>query len=79
MADYTSERTFQDEIVSHLTQNGWLVSNGEGYDQETALYTEDVIGFVQETQPDAWEKLCKHYPQDPEKALIRAVTNQVWG
>ena len=77
MSDQSNERAFQDEIISHLTANGWMLGKSGDYDRERALYPEDVIGFVRETQPEAWEKLARHYPQDTEKALLSAVTRQL--
>ena len=49
----------------------------ENYDRERAQYSEDVIAFVKETQPDAWDKLSKQYPKDPEKALLDSVSRQL--
>ncbi|MEC5129544.1 type I restriction endonuclease [Verrucomicrobiales bacterium BCK34] len=77
MSKSAAERAFQSEIVKHLTGTGWLEGKSAHYDRERALYPEDVIGFVKETQPEAWEKLSKQYPKDPEKALLDAVARQL--
>jgi len=30
--------------------NGWLLGKSENYNRELALYEEDLLGFVQDTQ-----------------------------
>ncbi len=52
---------FEDEICRHLAANGWLYAEGDAgrYDRELALFPDDVLAWVQETQPDAWEALTR--------------------
>ena len=45
-----NELTFQNDIISQLKANGWLVGDPKNYNRELALYSEDLLGFVQETQ-----------------------------
>lgn len=51
------ERYFEDYIVKQLALGGWKVGSSSGYDQNYALYTEDLVSWVQATQPKRWEKL----------------------
>lgn len=54
------EKAFEDEICHHLAGHGWLYSpNSDGYDRERALFGEDVFAWLQETQPEQWEKVVK--------------------
>ena len=63
MADY-NEEPFEAEICDHLAANGWLYSeNSEDYNRERALFPDDVIGWLAETQPDELAKAV-----DPEGA-----------
>jgi len=68
---------FQNDIIEQLLANGWLLGEPAGYNRERALYESDLLGFVQETQPEQWQKYCKLYPNDPEKALLERVTHQL--
>ena len=77
MSDKTNERTFQEEVVSDLLQNGWLLGEPSGYNRELALYGEDLIGFVQDAQPKQWEKYCGLYPGNPEAKLLEKVAAQL--
>jgi AraC-like DNA-binding protein len=42
-----------------------------------ALYPEDVVGFVKDTQPEQWEKFCTLYPSAPEQKFLERVAEQL--
>ena len=47
-------------IAEHLAAHGWLYStNDKGYDKERALFPEDVLGWLRETQPEQVDKVIK--------------------
>lgn len=71
------EIIFQDEMIAQMVAAGWQLGTPAGYDRERAIYTEDLIGFVKETQDDTWQKHCKNYPGNPEQKLIERVTTQL--
>lgn len=73
MPDPTRERIFQDEMVAQMVASGWKTGKGEGYDRVRALYTQDVLAFVQTTQPKEWEKLARVYPQEAERYFLDAL------
>jgi len=77
MTDRSNELTFQNEIIEQMIVNGWMLGKPEGYNRELALYEEDLIGFVQETQPKQWEKYCKLYPGNAERKLLERVASQL--
>ena len=70
MAD-PREAAFQQDIITAMTAQGWLVGKSSGYNRTTALYTEDLLSYFQTAWPDRWQKLCKNNPQDPEGLLIQ--------
>ena len=77
MTEKSRERIFQDDILRELQENGWRLGSSTDYNPELALYPEDVIGYIRESQAEQWQRFCKHYPQDPENALLRSVANQL--
>lgn len=77
MATSASERTFQDDIIKQMQANGWLLGEPAGYNRELALYPQDLVGFVQDTQNEQWQRYCKLYPNDPEKHLLERVARQL--
>lgn len=52
------EGRLQDEIAAHLEAHGWLRSiNSAGYDKQRALFPEDVLGWLQDTDPESYERI----------------------
>ena len=70
MASKHQEIHFESDIVAHLTAHGWLEGDPAKYDRELALYPEDVLGWVQDTQPKTWEKLKAAKNGKTEAALL---------
>lgn len=73
----TYESVFQADIVTQMQAHGWQVGHASGYTAETALYEQDVLGFVQTTQPQEWEKFCRTHPIDSERHFIAALVKQL--
>lgn len=71
------ERIFQDEIISALNMNGWRLGDPKKYNRELALYEEDLLGFVQESQPKMWAKYVKNYGDKADARLIQKVAEQL--
>lgn len=72
-----SELTFQNDMIGQMLANGWQLGTPAGYNRELALYEEDVLGFVQETQDEQWQKFCKLYPNNPEAKFLERVASQL--
>jgi type I restriction enzyme R subunit len=51
------ERYFEEYVVKQLAARGWKVGETSGYDQNHALYPEDLVAWIEATQPKKWEKL----------------------
>jgi len=71
------EDVFQNDIINQMVANGWRLGSPTGYNRELALYEEDVLGFVQETQDEQWQKYRKLYPHNPEKHFLERVAGQL--
>ena len=56
MSDQATERVFQNDIIKQMLANGWQLGAPEKYNRELALYPEDLMGFVQQTQDAQWHK-----------------------
>lgn len=72
-----NELPFQSDMIDHLVANGWLLGKPENYNRELALYPEDLLGFVQDTQDEQWQKFCALYPTNPEQKFLERVANQL--
>lgn len=71
MSNKHREIRFEDDIVEHLTAHGWLLGDWKNYDRELALYPEDLVGWLKETQSKEWEKLQTN--SDAERGLLARV------
>ena len=61
---------FEDHVVEQLADSGWLVGEHAKYDRTRALYPEDVIGWIQDSQPETWEKLSRLNGAGVENAVL---------
>lgn len=77
MSSKPNELTFQNDMIRQLQANGWLLGKPEHYNRELALYSEDLLGFVKDTQDEQWQKFCKLYPNDPDKKFLERVASQL--
>ena len=60
------EKHFEAHIVHQLAARGWLVGETSSYDQNYALYPEDLVEWIKTTQPQKWGKLLA---QNGDKAV----------
>lgn len=67
-----TEINFEVEICDHLAANGWLYAAGDAskYDRQRALFPDDVLAWVQETQPKAWEAVVKNHGAQAGETLL---------
>lgn len=73
------ELSFETEICEHLAKHGWLHAEGDAgaYDRARALFPADVLAWVQETQPKAWEILSKNHGAKAEETLLNRLRDQI--
>ena len=77
MSDQTAERIFQGNIINQLLASGWQLGSPDKYSRELALYSEDALGFVQETQDAQWQKFRANHPKDTEQKFLELVAAQL--
>ncbi|WLD15233.1 type I restriction endonuclease subunit R [Planctellipticum variicoloris] len=77
--DVHKEIAFEVEICQHLAAHGWLYSEGDAaeYDRTKALFPADVLAWVQETQPAAWEALTKSHGSQAAEVLLTRLQESV--
>ncbi len=73
------EISFEEEICGHLGANGWFYVAGDAsaYDRTRTLFPGDVITWVRETQPKAWEALEKGHGANAEIVLLDRIRKQL--
>ncbi|MCF6764201.1 DEAD/DEAH box helicase family protein [Thiotrichales bacterium 19S3-7] len=76
-SNQTKETQFQSDVIQQLLKNGWCLGKSKNYNRKLALYEEDILGFVKETQPKQWQKYCELYPNNPEQNFLERVATQL--
>jgi type I restriction enzyme R subunit len=72
MTDLHREARLEEAICTHLSAHGWLYDPAAAarHDRARGLFTEDLLAWVQETQPEAWQALAKAH--GPAAATVLA-------
>ena len=73
------EINFEAEIAQHLASNGWLYAEGDhqAYDRARALFPADLLAWIQESQPEAWEVLQKNHGSGATDTLLNRLRAQL--
>jgi type I restriction enzyme R subunit len=73
------EIQLETEICQHLASNGWLYVEGDAakYDRTRALFPDDVIAWVQATQPKEWEAIVKNHGSQASETLLSRLRDQI--
>ena len=73
MSDLHKEHHFETEICECLATQGWLYAENDAsrYDRALALFPDDVIGWIQQTQPKAWDVLTKNHGAQASAVLCK--------
>jgi type I restriction enzyme R subunit len=73
------EISFEAEICQHLKANGWLYAEADAtkYDRGRALFPSDVLSWVQDAQPQAWETLSGNHGAQAGETLLARLRDQL--
>ena len=74
----TTEHTFETAIVESLVQHGnYTQGNAPDYSPELGLFKYEVIAFLQDTQPKAWEKITAVHGADADNRIIQRLFKEL--
>jgi type I restriction enzyme, R subunit len=67
-----TEIHLENEICAWLGGHGWRYEEGDAarYDRSRALFPNDIVAWVRETQPKAWETLEKNHGASAAETLL---------
>ena len=83
MSQQHQEKKLQQEIATYLSEHGWLHSpTSEGYDKERAIFPEDVLGWLEDTDPENFAKVVPPHGDDAarakgERRILDRLTSQL--
>ncbi|UZN03068.1 type I restriction endonuclease subunit R [Cellulomonas sp. S1-8] len=52
-----TEQAFESSIENHLLDNGWAKVPPLGYDRDLGLFPDELLTFIEQSQPKAWKQL----------------------
>jgi type I restriction enzyme R subunit len=73
------EINFEEDICEHLSSHGWLHADGDAakYDRTLALFPDDVIAWIQESQPAHWEAVTKNHGDQAAKTVLSRLRDSI--
>lgn len=77
MSHIHHECELERHIVEQLEAAGWLVGKSADYDAARALFPEDVIGWLDDTQPQAMAKLRAMHGAGSEAVILDRLVKQL--
>lgn len=78
MINIITENTFETAIVESLVHYGnYTQGNAPDYSPELGLFKYEVIAFLQETQPKAWEKITAVHGPDADNRIIQRLFKEL--
>lgn len=76
MVGMHSEYYFEQEVErSLITDGGYVKGSPKAYDIQRALIPQDVINFIQATQPKIWERITSAYKGDAADYILNDLTH----
>ncbi len=74
-----TEINFENAICGHLSCHSWLYADGDAnrYDRARALFPDDVIAWLQESQPDAWEAAAKSHGANAGEVVVSRLRDSI--
>ena len=76
MLRYT-ETDFEDHIEEHLNRAGYRVLQSYHYDKPLCLIPNETLQFIQNTQPETYQKLERQYGEDTPAKLLDRISKQI--
>ena len=70
MSEAHHEKPFENYVVEKLIAQGWLLGDTSGYDKDYALYPEDLVAWLKDTQPAKWDRLVALNGDKAPKVLM---------
>jgi len=77
MPDIHTEVNFESDFVAGLVGRGWLVGEATQYDRTRALYIDDVIGWLRDTQLKEYEKLAALHEGDTGRRICERLRKSI--
>ena len=72
-----TEKKFEEHIEDHLKSVGYSTTYFSEYDRKLCLIKDQVIAFIQTTQPEQWGRLTEIYGVDTENKILSCISSEI--
>ena len=74
----TTENTFETAIEQALVQNGgYTIGDSTTYSQELGFFRDEILAFLQRSQPKKWEKISAIHGKDTENRVLQRLYKEL--
>ncbi|AOC52416.1 Type I restriction-modification system, restriction subunit R [Microcystis aeruginosa NIES-2481] len=73
----TSEKNFEATIEASLLNSGYQRRSSKDYERSLCLIPEDVLNFIQTSQPQEWQKFQTQYGDDANTQLLKQLAEVI--
>ena len=77
MTTQTTERAFEDTVVSLLLDSGWQPGDRARWDVDLALFPSQAIDFIRQTQPKQWDRVADLHGGAIEKRITEELVKEL--
>lgn len=71
------EIRFEEAVEQSLIDSGFIKGNSEDYDNQIALFPNDVIDFISESQPNNWKHITEYNGDKSKEVLISSLVKEL--
>ncbi len=78
MNNLTTENTFETAIEQALVQNGgYSIGDPNTYSKELGVFKDEILAFLQRSQPKKWEKISAIHGKDTENRVLQRLYKEL--
>lgn len=78
MNNLTTENTFETAIAQALVQNGgYSIGDPNTYSKELGFFKDEILAFLQSSQPKKWEKISAIHGKDTENRVLQRLYKEL--
>ena len=77
VGQHPDEKRFEDHIEKHLNAIGFKSIDYNNYDRELCLIPDEVLSFIQDSQPDEYQKLTEQFSGNTDDTILKKLSESI--
>ncbi|MDH5300506.1 MAG: DEAD/DEAH box helicase family protein [Gammaproteobacteria bacterium] len=73
----TNEKAFEAYVEQTLLTKGWQQGSVSGWDKDRALFPQQILGFIEATQPELWQNMLTQHGAQLQPMLIETLVKEL--